>query len=355
MDRLTMEMTGYIMKNKNLPTISVITPTLNAARQIDEAFRRIREQHYPQELVEIIIADGGSNDNTRKIAEKYAGRILENRLITSEAGKAVGVKAAVGEYILLLDSDNYVVGKNWLRQAVAPMIEDQSIVGSEPLTFTARPTDGIITRYTAMMGMGDPLMYFLGTYDRSCILSSKWTGLPIKFENKGNYLKLHLERGPIPTIGANGTMLRRTVFDNVKIGDYLFDIDILAELIDKTGVVYFAKTKSEIIHAFSSTFGMFVRKQRRRIRDFFYFQSLGTRSFPWQKTNKSGLLVFILYTVLIFPVLGQSIIGFIKKPDIAWFFHPLACWSTFIIYGWGQLERSWRKPAMESRQGWKQG
>jgi len=91
------------------------------------------------------------------------------------------------------------------------------------------------------------------------------------------------------------------------------------------------------------------------LRHCFYFQSLGTRSFPWQETNKSGLLVFVLYTVLIVPVVLQSVVGFVKKPDVAWFFHPLACWSTLITYGWGRIERFWRKPAMESRKGWKQG
>lgn len=343
------------MGHQKLPKISVITPTLNAGKQIDEAYRRIREQDYPQDQIEIIIADGGSKDNTREIAKKYDARILENPLVTSEAGKAVGLKAATGEYILLLDSDNYVVGKDWLRQAVQPMLADPSVMGSEPLTFASQPGDGYITRYTAMMGMGDPLMYFMGTYDRTCILSGKWTGLPIKFEDKGDWLKLHLGKGPIPTIGANGTMFRKSIFDQVEIKDYLFDIDVLAELIDHTGTIYFAKTKTEIIHAFSSTFGMFVKKQRRRIRDYFYFQHLGTRSFPWQETSKSGLIVFTLYTVLIIPIVGQSIIGFIKKPDVAWFFHPLACWSTLITYGWGRIERFWRKPAMESRKGWKQG
>ena len=90
---------------------------------------------------------------------------------------------------MLLDSDNYVVGKDWLRQMVAPMIEDKEVVGSEPLTFTFKKSDGYITRYTAMMGMGDPLMYFLGTYDRTCLLSGKWTGLPIKTEDKGDWLR----------------------------------------------------------------------------------------------------------------------------------------------------------------------
>lgn len=343
------------MSKEEWPTISVVTPTLNAARQIEEAFHRVRAQDYPQDKIEIIIADGGSIDDTRAVAKKYNAKIYENPLKTSEAGKAVGIKKAKTDFILLLDSDNYIVGDNWLKKAVKPMINNSEIVGSEPLTFIARPNDGYITRYAAMMGMGDPLMYFLGTYDRTCLLSGKWTGLPIKFEDRGDWLKLHLEPGPLPTIGANGTMLRRSVFETTKIGDYFFDIDILAELIQKQDKIYFAKTKLEIIHAFSSTFGMFIKKQRRRIRDYFYFQSLGARSFPWQKTSKMGLVSFMIYTILIIPVVAQSFIGFIKKPDFAWFFHPLACWSTLITYGWGYVERFWRKPAMESRKGWKQG
>ena len=43
--------------------ISVVTPTLNAASVLEAELESIRSQNYPQDKIEIIIADGGSTDN----------------------------------------------------------------------------------------------------------------------------------------------------------------------------------------------------------------------------------------------------------------------------------------------------
>ena len=75
----------------NLPSVSVLIPTLNAARTLDRCLTSIVEQDYPKELVEIIVADGGSNDGTQELAASFGAEVIENRLTTEEAGTAAAL------------------------------------------------------------------------------------------------------------------------------------------------------------------------------------------------------------------------------------------------------------------------
>ena len=80
--------------NRAAPSVSVVIPTLNAARYLEECLGAVRGQEYAGG-VEIIIVDAGSTDRTLEIAGRFGvDRILENPLNTGEAGKAVGFRAA---------------------------------------------------------------------------------------------------------------------------------------------------------------------------------------------------------------------------------------------------------------------
>ena len=262
-------------------------------------------------------------------------------------------KKAKNELVALVDSDNYLPSKNWLRQMVAPFT-DKEVIGSEPWEYTYRKSDGFIDRYCALMGMNDPLCYFLGNYDRQNYLSRKWTNLPLKQEDKGSWLKVSLKLPMIPTIGANGTVLRREPFlKSGLIGDYLFDIDILAQLAEKR-TIKFAKVKVGIIHLYcGGDIKKFIRKQKRRIKDYLYYQKIGARNYPWQSQNKVGLLKFVFACITILPLTAQILKGYFRKPDTTWFFHPLACWITFVVYG-GERLKSLHEVREMDRSKWKQ-
>ena len=104
-----------------LPSISVIIPTYNSAKVLGSCLAGIRNQDYPKNKIEVIIADAGSTDSTISIARKFhADKILHNRLRTAEAGKAVGLKEAKNEIIALIDSDNIIEGKGWLKKMASP-------------------------------------------------------------------------------------------------------------------------------------------------------------------------------------------------------------------------------------------
>ena len=335
---------------KPAPSVSVVIPTLNSGAVLEGCLSSIRSQRY-EGSIEIIIADGGSTDATLEIAERFDCIVVDNPLKTGEAGKAAGLAASSGDLIALVDSDNILPEDTWLARMTLPF-SDPAIVASEPLEYTYRQCDPLLTRYCALLGMNDPLVYFIGNYDRMSLLSGKWTGLNVVAEDRGDYLDVKLSPGAVPTMGANGFVIRREMLELLDIGGYLFDIDVVSRLVSK-GYDHYAKVKTGIVHLYGRGLGTFARKQLRRVRDYSYYSSRGMRSYGWSTQQQRGIMKFVLYCVLIIPLLAQSVRGYMRKPDLAWALHAPACWITLAVYGWGFLEAR-VSPREQHRDGWKQ-
>src|SRR5260221_4474865 len=93
--------------DRQLPRITIVTPSLNQGRFIEETINSILDQGYPN--LEYFVIDGGSTDNTISILEKYAKHI---DFWTSEPdnGQAAainrGFAKASGEILAWLNSDD---------------------------------------------------------------------------------------------------------------------------------------------------------------------------------------------------------------------------------------------------------
>ena len=319
--------------------LSVVIPTLNSEKTLGACLRAIRAQSLPESEYEIVIADAGSTDRTLEIAREYGvGTIAENPLKTGEAGKTAGIKAAKGDIIALVDSDNILPDPGWLERMLAPF-SDPEICATEPIEYTWRKEDPALTRYFALLGMNDPICLFTGNYDRMSAVTGKWTDLPVRQKDTGGSVDLKLTADALPTIGANGFVFRRSLLDGVKWEPYLFDIDILYARILKEGSVSVAKVKTGIVHLYCSRLGDFVRKQRRRIRDFLYFANEKERIYPWNGQRKAGIAMFCLATVTVLPLAWQMLKGFIRRPDSAWLYHIPVCWITLWVYGAGTVSK----------------
>ncbi len=55
--------------------------------------------------------------------------------------------------------------------------------------------------------------------------------MPVKVDNKGDFLKVELNEKKLPSIGANGILLRRSALNEIDIGDYFLDTDVMYELV----------------------------------------------------------------------------------------------------------------------------
>ena len=106
---------------KDNPTVSVIIPTYNRARMVGRAIQSVLNQIYQD--FELIVADDASTDNTEEVVKSFKDERLryirhEKNSGTSVAPRNTGIKAARGEYIALLDSDD-----EWLPEKLEKQID----------------------------------------------------------------------------------------------------------------------------------------------------------------------------------------------------------------------------------------
>jgi len=95
------------------PKVSFIITTLNNERTIGECLKSIFELNYPKEFMEVIVIDGGSNDSTVKIVEKYPVKLFIKPSNAPEAYNHA-IKIAKGDFVAIIDADAKLE-KDWLK------------------------------------------------------------------------------------------------------------------------------------------------------------------------------------------------------------------------------------------------
>jgi len=113
-----------------LPKVTVALPVLNEERDIARCLNSIRKQDYPSDLIEVIVADGGSTDHTEEIVRSYGYTFMHNPHRLAEPGLALAYTQASGELFVHMAADNELRETNWLREMVQPFLKNQNIVGA---------------------------------------------------------------------------------------------------------------------------------------------------------------------------------------------------------------------------------
>lgn len=91
--------------------VSVIVPAYNAAHVLERCIRSIMCQTYP--VLEVILVDDGSKDNTGEVADKLAAedrriRVIHKNNAGVSAARNDALKLVRGEWITFVDSDDYL-------------------------------------------------------------------------------------------------------------------------------------------------------------------------------------------------------------------------------------------------------
>ncbi|HXI33433.1 MAG TPA: glycosyltransferase family 2 protein [Gemmatimonadales bacterium] len=93
------------MTAAQLPKVSAVIPCRNEARYIGACLDSLLTCDYPQDRLEILVADGMSDDGTREIVREYATRhpavrLLDNPRRITPAAMNVGVRQSTGAIIM---------------------------------------------------------------------------------------------------------------------------------------------------------------------------------------------------------------------------------------------------------------
>ncbi|MTJ53683.1 glycosyltransferase family 2 protein [Anabaena sp. UHCC 0253] len=115
--------------SERYPIISVIIPTYNYAHYIQQAIDSVLKSDFPQDQIEIIVIDDGSQDNTSEIVTKYGSRV--KYILQENSGKAwatkVGIDNCQGKYVFNLDADDLFL-PNKIKEVVGIFESDPEIV-----------------------------------------------------------------------------------------------------------------------------------------------------------------------------------------------------------------------------------
>ena len=99
---------------EKLPFISVIVPVYNSAETLYACIRSINESTYPNENIQILLADNGSTDESFAVFNEAHNHFnqLNMHWIRTEQGKAQALNSAIydsiGTYIINIDSDGFL-------------------------------------------------------------------------------------------------------------------------------------------------------------------------------------------------------------------------------------------------------
>jgi glycosyltransferase involved in cell wall biosynthesis len=106
------------------PRISIITPSYNQAKYLEQCIRSVLEQNYPH--IEYMIIDGGSSDESQGIIHKYADKLAfwvsePDRGQSDALNK--GFRRASGDLVAWLNADDFYL-PNALESAAEAYLRD---------------------------------------------------------------------------------------------------------------------------------------------------------------------------------------------------------------------------------------
>jgi GT2 family glycosyltransferase len=152
--------------------VSIVIPTYNRAETIERAVDSVLAQDYP--FVEVIVVDDGSQDDTAdRIARRYNQDLRVRYIRIANGGVCVarnrGMKEVQGEFIAMLDSDDYwLPGKLSLQVGVLQTHPTLSMVWSD---MDAIDTTGQVVAKRYLRTMYGGYKYFPKALD---LFESEW-------------------------------------------------------------------------------------------------------------------------------------------------------------------------------------
>jgi len=110
-------------------TVSIIIPTKNEEKVLEECLRSISSQSVCP--LEVIVVDGGSTDDTLYIAKRFDVNIVKEEEPSSPANaRNLGAEKAKGKILLMMDADT-VLHNDCLRHALE-IFEDKNVIALLP-------------------------------------------------------------------------------------------------------------------------------------------------------------------------------------------------------------------------------
>ena len=322
---------------------SIITATFNSERTLEKCLTAIRAQTYPQNLVEILVVDGGSTDKTREIANRFQCRIVENPRVEPMTAKLLGLKEATGEFLMHVDSDEVLESPRALEKRLAAFLENPEVAMVFSTGYANPPGAPFAARYINEFGDPFSMFYYRLSKDYRRFISSMRKLHRVRKETS-DYVVFELNEGPQPilTNEACGNCIDLKFFR--KNFSHLFDkpdgptlFFYHMQKLTKS----FAITKDDAIFHFSADhWRTFLLKIRWRVRNNIFFPAdMGASAFGGRVEFDTHAVrlkkyLYMPYAFLLLPALFDAVYLAWTRKDAYYLLHfPLTLYTASLIAG----------------------
>lgn len=305
--------------------VSFAFAILNESKRLDKCLGSIRAQKYPQELVEIIVADGASTDDSILIATSYGAIVVNNTARLAEPGGVLAHSAASGEIKIFFAADNVLPHDNWISDLVNVYKSNPSIDGVYTHISTSI-NDFNLNKYYSELHV-EPFTYFI--YGN--------TANPRFFDNiyKQNpsigpykYYQFDIKNHPLIAF-AQGFSVRNTY--TRPIDTFMDDVEPVLRMIEY-GQVFVYAPQLGIYHYHLSTFKNYIKKFKIRIDNTLKDNNFGINSRSKRLTLQRRIkkYLFVLFGITVLPVIVEALILVMSRKKIYMLYHAPA--SIILAY-----------------------
>ena len=148
---------GFVVRERSataqpasLPTVSVVIPVKDRADELARCLDSISRVDYPRELLQVIVVDDGSSDDSAAVARERGALVVPSGGTGRgpAAARNVGARAATGEILAFIDSD-CTASTGWLSELLPAFADDRmAAVGGQ---VDGMCTESVVDRYEAVM------------------------------------------------------------------------------------------------------------------------------------------------------------------------------------------------------------
>ena len=326
------------MNQENKPLISVVIPTYNSAKTLKLVLPSIREQDVDQERLEILVVDGGSTDDTVKLARTYGARVIPNPRRLPVPALCIGFNEAKGRYCVITGADEVYIAPDQLSRRMDVFKkhpEVKSILANRLLTPKHM---GFSCSYVNIYG--DPFTQFVAQV-KGTMIDNMWRNLVIQ---EGETYIFRFDEAGAPFIGDGGTTtidmdyVRKEFSEELKAEH--FASLMFFEVARKSR--YAAVIKSDnIMHYSAASFGVYLKKLVYRIiNNIFDVEQSGYGLMA--QTNKKLSRRKYLYPLYCFSVVLpviDAIVMSIKFKDAKLLAHPFYCYFVLFTIMWMYIKK----------------
>lgn len=315
------------------PKITIVIPVLNEEKRLPTLLDSIKNQVYNHDNLEVLVVDGGSTDNTKKVVSEYGYRVVHNPWKLGDVGSVVGFNAAQGEIVILTAADTALTKMDFVAQVDRVFESEKDVV----IGFCAVDTDPVdkknsfITQY---INLGtDPFNLFVYGREYCYYPELNKTVKPLRETVDAQIYKFSIENHPLLAVAQGFVIHKKRLPDGFL--ELTSGCDVLPVLkMISTGVI-FAYIKNQTIkhYIFDSAFHFFKKMDKKiglafQNPDKWGFQK---RSAFLNRSRRIKKYLFVPYAFFVLPAIIHALFLYKKSKRVEFIIHPFLSFVVLIF------------------------